>query len=64
MPTQKQMDELKAKVKRDKRPLNIRLNEAERDAIDQAAFDAGKKPSTWARDTLLKEIELLKEMLN
>lgn len=36
------------------RPLRIRLTEAEREALDRAAREAGVSVSAWARALLLK----------
>ncbi len=35
------------------RPLRIRLTDAERRTIDEAAKEAGQKSSPWAREVLL-----------
>jgi hypothetical protein len=40
--------------KRRDKPLCIRLTDAERATIEIKAFLAGKEPSSWAREQLLK----------
>jgi len=43
---------------RDRRALNLstKLTPVEAKAIEQAAFHAGKTPSEWAREVLLREV--------
>jgi uncharacterized protein (DUF1778 family) len=47
--------------RKSERPLRIRLTDAERTLIDDAAARVGKPASTWGREILLREAAKMKK---